>query len=143
MVIGGNDGWNMTDPSGRVVRVGTDAWVDEYARRVAAIMRTYLAGGVRRSTGPARQRPGKVCGTGCTARSTPRPPGPRRRWRERSTSTSTGAPPSTATTRRRCPSVGHLVQHARQPDGVHWTLDGSQLPASLELAAISGTWATR
>ena len=26
---------------------------------------------------------------------------------------------------------------ARQPDGVHWTLDGSLLPASLELAAIS------
>ena len=32
----------------------------------------------------------------------------------------------------------HVIQHARQPDGVHWTLDGSLLPASLELAAIAG-----
>ena len=100
----------------------------------ADVSRRWRSGGllVRPANGQ-----GQVCGTGCTARSTPPPPGPRRRWRERSTSTSIAGPPSTVTTRRRCPSVGHLVQHARQPDGVHWTLDGSLLPASLELAAIS------
>ena len=39
MVIGGNDGWPMNTPGGDRVQVGSDAWVDEYARRAAAVMR--------------------------------------------------------------------------------------------------------
>ena len=45
MVIGGNDGWPMDTPGGDRVQVGTDAWVDEYARRAAAVMRTFQEGG--------------------------------------------------------------------------------------------------
>jgi uncharacterized protein len=45
MIIGGNDGWPMDTPEGDRVQVGTTDWVDEYARRTAAVMRTFGDGG--------------------------------------------------------------------------------------------------
>ena len=45
MIIGGNDGWPMDTPAGDRVSVGSSGWVDEYARRTAAVMRTFGDGG--------------------------------------------------------------------------------------------------
>src|SRR3954451_2682812 len=137
MVIGGNDGWNMTDPSGRVVRVGTDAWVDEYARRVAAIMRTYLAGGAQAVywSGPPTARDGlwnRLYGKLNSAAARAAASVTRTQYVDLYRGTAVDGHYAD-----KVPYGGHVVQHARQPDGVHWTLVGSILPASLELAAIS------
>ena len=137
MVIGGNDGWNMKDPSGRVVRVGTDAWVDEYARRVAAIMRTYLAGGVQAVywSGPPMARDGlwnRLYGKVNSAAARAAASVARTQYVDLYRGTAVDGHYA-----EKVPYGRHLIQHARQPDGVHWTLDGSLLPASLELAAIS------
>jgi hypothetical protein len=137
MVIGGNDGWNMASPSGRRVTVGTDAWVDEYARRVAAIMQTYLHGGVQAVywSGPPTARDPRWNGL----------------YRKVNTAVERAAlaVPSARYVdlfhgtgvdghyADRVPFHGHAIVHSRQPDGVHWTLDGSLLPASLELTALA------
>ena len=137
MVIGGNDGWNMTDPAGRVVRVGTDVWVDEYARRVAAIMRTYLAGGVQAVywSGPPMARNGlwnRLYGKVNSAAARAAASVSRTQYVDLYRGTAVDGHYA-----EKVPFGGHVIQHSRQPDGVHWTLDGSRLPASLELAAIS------
>ena len=137
MVIGGNDGWNMKDPSGRVVRVGTDDWVDEYARRVAAIMRTYLAGGVQAVywSGPPMARDGlwnRLYGKVNSAAARAAASVARTQYVDLYRGTAVDGHYA-----EKVPFGSRLIQHARQPDGVHWTLDGSLLPASLELAAIS------
>jgi lysophospholipase L1-like esterase len=137
MVIGGNDGWNMTGPSGDHLIVGTDAWVDEYARRVAAIISTYVNGGVS-----------AVYWSGPPTARDPRWNGLYRKVNLAAQRAALAVPKAhyvdlfrgTAVDGRyadRVPYNGHTVTHSRQSDGVHWTLDGSLLPASLELAALS------
>ncbi|MFZ0325444.1 MAG: hypothetical protein WAN48_15095, partial [Actinomycetes bacterium] len=42
VVMGGNDGWNMTH-AGASMTWGTPAWIQEYARRVAVVSRAFLA----------------------------------------------------------------------------------------------------
>lgn len=137
MVIGGNERRNLTTPAGDVVLQGTDAWVGEYARRVAAIMRTYLNDGAKVIywSGPP------------TARD--------RKWNalyrniniavHRAALSVSGARyvdlyNGTAVNGRyadRVPFEGHVVTPSRQDDGIHWTYEGSALPASLELAALA------
>jgi lysophospholipase L1-like esterase len=45
MFLGANDGFPMTTPSRRRVACCATAWVGEYARRVATMMRAYVRGG--------------------------------------------------------------------------------------------------
>ena len=45
MIIGGNDGWPMDTPAGQRVQVGDDDWIAEYARRAAAVMSTFQGDG--------------------------------------------------------------------------------------------------
>lgn len=45
MFIGANDGFNMTTPGGGSASCCGEAWVEEYARRVRAMMRDYERGG--------------------------------------------------------------------------------------------------
>jgi hypothetical protein len=134
MVIGGNDGWPMDTPSGQRVQVGSDAWVQEYARRVAAVMSTYAEGGrAVYWSGPP------------TARSDT--------WNaiyrkiNRAVAGAANAVPGatyidlyngTAVNGHYAeyvPDNGHRVK-ARQSDGVHWSYDGSALPARLFLAQV-------
>ncbi len=58
--IGANDGFSMRTPRGTSVACCGDGWVAEYARRVEAMMRSYLRGGrsyVYWMTLPAPDRP--------------------------------------------------------------------------------------
>jgi uncharacterized protein len=136
MVIGGNDGWNMTTPSGQHVKVGTDAWVDEYARRVAAIMQTYLKGGVQAvywSGPPTARNPkmNRLYRNVNVAAERAALAVPRARYVDLYLGTAVNGRYAD-----RVPFDGHTVRPARQPDGIHWTLTGSLLPASLELSAL-------
>jgi uncharacterized protein len=137
MVIGGNERMGMTTPSGQHVALSSDGWVDEYARRVVAVMQTYLNAGVKVVywSGPPTAHD-----SGWNALY--------RRVNVAIERAALAVPHAryvdlyhgTAVNGRyadKVPFDGHMILPARQPDGIHWTLDGSQLPASLELAAIS------
>ncbi|HTY72019.1 MAG TPA: DUF459 domain-containing protein, partial [Actinomycetes bacterium] len=137
MVIGGNDGWGMTSPSGQRVSVGSQAWVDEYARRVVAIMQTYRQGGVS-----------AVYWSGPPTARNPLWNRLYRKLNEADQRAALAVPGAryvdlyrgTAVDGRYADRVryaGRVIAHSRQADGVHWTLDGALLPASLELAAIA------
>lgn len=134
MIMGGNDGWPMDTPSGDRTQVGTDAWVQEYARRAAAVMRTYADGGrAVYWSGPP------------TARSA--------EWntiyRKINRAVAAAArviPGATYVDLYNGTAVdGHYSEvvrdhgkkvRARQADGVHWSFDGSRLPAELLLSQL-------
>lgn len=134
MIIGGNDGWPMDTPDGERANVGSDAWVTEYARRTAAVMRTFQGGGrAVYWSGPP------------TARS-PLWDGIYRKINRAVAAAADAIPGVTYIDLYRGTSVnGHYATYvpdgaskvmARQPDGIHWTLDGSRLPARLILQQL-------
>ena len=131
MIIGGNDGWPMDTPAGQRVQVGDDDWIAEYARRAAAVMSTFQGDGrAVYWSGPP------------TARAA--------RWdtlyRKINRADAAAADAlvgavyvdlysGTAVDGRYSEYVqdGAKRIKARQPDGIHWSLAGSRLPARILL----------
>jgi hypothetical protein len=137
MVLGGNERMNMKTPSGQRVYVGTDAWVDEYARRVVAVMQTYLNGGAKVIywSGPPTARDAGWNSLYRSVNSAVERAAlavPHARYVDLYHGTAVNGHYAD-----RVPFDGHVIADARQGDGIHWTVAGSQLPASLELAALS------
>jgi hypothetical protein len=136
MIIGGNDGWPMQTPSGDRVQVGSDAWVQEYARRTAAVMRTYGEGGrAVYWSGPPTARSASWNGiyrkiNRAVAAAADAIPG----------ATYVDLYDGTAVDGKYADVVrdGGKRVKARQSDGVHWTLAGSRLPAELLLGQLEG-----
>ncbi len=136
MVLGGNDGWNMTGPDGKRLNWGTQPWIDEYARRVAVVMQSYAAGGVRQVywSGPPMARDDKFNGiyaqiNQAVARAAQAIPGAHFVDLYATTAVN-GAYSDFASI------DGHNVL-ARQPDGVHFSYDGAVQPARILLDAMS------
>lgn len=134
MVIGGNDGWPMDTPSGQRVQVGSDAWIQEYARRVAAVMSTYAAGGrAVYWSGPPTAR----SATWNTIY---------RKINRAVAGAANAVPGATYVDLFNGTAVdGHYADYvpdngkkvkARQGDGVHWSFDGAALPARLFLQQL-------
>ncbi len=131
MIIGGNDGWPMDTPSGERAAVSSDAWVAEYARRTAAVMRTFQGGG------------SAVYWSGPPTARAPLWDGIYRKINRAVAAAADAIPGVTYIDLYTGTAVnGHYAVYvpdggekvkARQPDGVHWTLDGSRLPARLIL----------
>ncbi len=129
MIIGGNDGWPMDTPAGRRVQVGTDQWVEEYARRTAAVMRTFQDGGREVYwSGPPTARAAKWDTL-------------YRKINRADAAAAAALPGATYVDlyegtavegdyAEYVPDGGKQVK-ARQPDGIHWTFTGAKLPARL------------
>jgi hypothetical protein len=137
MVIGGNERMNMKTPSGQRVYIGTGPWVDEYARRVVAVMQTYLNGGAKVIywSGPPTARDGGWNSLYRAVNSAVERAAlvvPHARYVDLYHGTAVNGHYAD-----RVPFDGHMIADARQGDGIHWTVAGSQLPASLELAALA------
>lgn len=135
MIIGGNDGWPMDTPAGDRVQVGSDGWVQEYARRTAAVMRTYAADGrAVYWSGPPTARSAGWNGI-------------YRKINRAVEAAAQAIPGATYLDLYDGTSVdGHYAEYvpdggkrvkARQSDGVHWSLTGSRLPARLFLQQLS------
>ncbi len=131
MIIGGNDGWNMDTPSGQNVQVGDDDWIDEYARRTAAVMRTFQGDGrAVYWSGPPTARAAKWDTlyrkiNRADAAAAEALPG----------ATYVDLYSGTAVDGRYSEYVqdGSKKVKARQADGIHWSFAGSRLPARLLL----------
>jgi uncharacterized protein len=134
MVIGGNDGWPMDTPGDDRVQVGSDAWVDEYARRAAAVMRTFEDGGrAVYWSGPPTARANDWDAL--------------YRKINRADRAAAAAIPGaqyvdlysgTAVNGAYADYVvdGGKKVRARQADGVHWSFNGAHLPARLLLQQL-------
>jgi len=129
VVMGGNDGWNMTH-NGESMTWGSPEWVQEYARRVAVVSRTFLDEGADRVfwAGPPTARDGKWNGifrdinAGVT-RAVRATPGVRFVDLYEGTSKDGTFTPTLVIDGKRV--------NARQSDGIHFSLEGSALPASM------------
>ncbi len=139
MIIGGNDGWPMDLRNGNKAWVGGNAWLDEYARRAAAVMKTFQGEGrtVYWSGPPTARDPkwDRIYQSINRAVDAAAEALPGVRYVDLYGSTAVGGGYSTYVR-----DEGKKVK-ARQPDGVHWTLDGAVLPARLlveQLEADSG-----
>ncbi|MET0741392.1 MAG: DUF459 domain-containing protein [Candidatus Nanopelagicales bacterium] len=136
MILGGNDGWNMTAPDGSRLSWGTQPWIDEYARRVAVVMQAYAAGGMRQVfwSGPPTARDNTFSGifaqiNEAVARAAQAIPGAHFVDLYAATAVS-GAYSDFA-------SIDGQNVLARQPDGVHFSYQGALQPARLLLDAMS------
>jgi hypothetical protein len=129
MVMGGNDGWNMTH-DGESMTWGTPEWIQEYARRVAVVSRTFLSEGADRVfwAGPPTARDGKWNGifrdiNAAVTRAVRATPGAR----------FVDVYEGTSDDGRYTPTLmidGKKV-NARQSDGIHFSLEGSAAPAAM------------
>ncbi len=134
MIIGGNDGWPMDTPSGGRAAVASKEWTDEYARRTAAVMRTFEDGGhVVYWAGPPTARDDSWNRIYRTIN----------RAVEAAASAIPGAAfvdlyQETSVDGRYSDYVvdGGKRIKARQSDGVHWSFNGSRLPATLLLDQV-------
>ncbi len=129
MMMGGNDGWNMTH-DGESMSWGTPEWIQEYARRVAVVSRTFLAEGADRVywAGPPTARDGKWNGifrdiNAAVTRAVRATPGARFVDVFEGTSDD-GRYTSTLV-------VDGKKVNARQSDGIHFSLEGSPAPAGM------------
>jgi len=134
LIMGANDGWDMTH-DGATLDWATPSWQREYARRIAVVMQTFLSGGVDRvyyggpPTSPAANYQrifASINAAGAQAAAAI----PGARWVDLYNGTSDHGRYSRS-------EVYHGQRlDARQGDGLHWSYDGSVLPASLLLQAL-------
>jgi hypothetical protein len=134
MVMGANDGWDMKR-DGQTLDWATSSWQREYARRIAVVMQTFLRGGVDRvyyggpPTAPSSNYQrifAAINGAGAQAAAAI----PGARWVDLFNGTSYHGRYSRSEVYK-----GKRID-ARQSDGLHWSYDGSVLPASLFLHAL-------
>jgi hypothetical protein len=140
VAMGGNDGQGFTMPDGAILSAGTPEWVEEYRRRAIVVMQIWTGGGKRRvywmSMPPARSSQLDDY------------------YRKINEAVADAA--------RRVPGVtyvdvaGRLSDNgryndylrddsgntvlARTRDGVHLTLDGARMAATIVLSAIRAEW---
>jgi hypothetical protein len=134
VIMGANDGWNMTH-KGVTLNWATPGWQREYARRIAVVMQTFLRGGVDRvyyggpPTSPSSNYQrifSSINSAGAEAAAAI----PGARWVDLFNGTSDHGRYSRS-------EVYHGKRFdGRQSDGLHWSYDGSALPASLFLHAL-------
>jgi lysophospholipase L1-like esterase len=133
--LGANDGFSMSTPSGAIAGCCGDAWIEEYARRTAQMMRAYARGSLGRvywltlpapRGGPFRKVYGPV--NAAIRRAAARTPGARvvpiddvftPGFRYRDTLIRDGR-----------------AVRVRQSDGVHFNVDGASIVASEVLALL-------
>jgi hypothetical protein len=134
MIMGANDGWDMKH-DGQTLDWATPSWQHEYARRIAVVMQTFLRQGVDRvyyggpPTAPASNYQrifASINGAGEEAAAAL----PGARWVDLFNGTSSHGRYSRSEVYK-----GKRID-ARQGDGLHWSYDGSLLPASLFLHAL-------
>ncbi len=134
VVMGANDGWDMKH-DGATLAWATPAWQREYARRIAVVMQTFLHGGVDRvyyggpPTSPSSNYQrifASINAAGAQAAAAI----PGARWVDLFNGTSDRGRYS------RSEAYHGKRIDARQSDGLHWSYDGSALPASLFLRAL-------
>ena len=134
VIMGANDGWDMTH-DGATLDWASPPWQREYARRIAVVMQTFLRGGVDRvyyggpPTSPAANYQrifASINAAGAQAAAAI----PGARWVDLFNGTSEHGRYS------RSESYHGKRIDARQGDGLHWSFDGSVLPASLFLHAL-------
>jgi len=137
--IGGNDFQNMVAPDGHVIYTGTAEWTREYARRAEVCMRIWTQGGTRRvyllSMPPAREDA----------------------WSRHNVEINTAVREAA----RRVPGVeylnvlGPVTDHGnytdwvrvrgqpelvREPDGIHFNAEGSDIIAREVLRVLEREW---
>lgn len=134
VVLGGNDGWNMTH-DGKYLPWGSQGWITEYARRVAVVARTFLDHGAQRVywAGPPTAASAKWNGifrdlNEAVAMAVRATPGARY----------VNLYQGTAVNGRytQVMTIDGKRVNTRQSDGIHFSLAGSQLPAELFLASL-------
>ena len=134
VVMGGNDGWNMSH-DGSSLTWGSPEWIQEYARRVAVVSRAFLAGGADRVywSGPPTARDAKWNGifrdiNAAVTRATRATPGARFVDLFEGTSNDGRYTETLIVDGKRV--------SARQSDGIHFSLEGAARPASLLIESI-------
>ena len=134
VVLGGNDGWNMTH-DGKFLTWGSQGWITEYARRVAVVARTFLDHGAQRVywAGPPTAASAKWNGifrdlNEAVATAVRATPGAR----------FVNLYDGTAVNGRytQVMTIDGKRVNTRQSDGIHFSLPGAQLPAELFLASL-------
>ncbi len=138
MVLGGNDAQDMTH-DGKLISPGSDEWQTEYARRIAVVMQTFMAGGVQRiywATPPiaksSKWDPSYKRINAAAELAAKSIPGARHVDTYNGSAVNGGYSDFAVIDGKRV--------RARQSDGVHWTFDGSRQPAGQILAALQADY---
>lgn len=132
MVIGANDGWPMRVNGKEITAVASNAWVREYARRIVTVEKAFTAGSAGRQVlwvGPPVARSARwahIFARLNSAASFGAPIAPGGQYVNIAGPTSAHGRYSDYLN-----SPGGRPVLARQPDGVHFTYDGSLFPARI------------
>jgi uncharacterized protein len=138
MVLGANDGWPLV-VDGRGTTVGSQAWVDEYTRRVEAVTRDFEAGDPNRSVywvGPPVPRSSPWIHIFARINDAVRAAAavtPGLKYVDVAGPTSANG----AYTDYLAAPGGQRIL-ARQRDGIHFSYEGSVFPARIILSAVEG-----